>query len=113
MVRANKLTDVVLPKINASVTPQHVPEPDTLIGLRPTTPNKGTTDNRVVPIIMEQRVGGHVTVRMPNTVHGVNWSTDGVLTGRRGMMENLQQVVLSNGDTISALPMGAPPPYQW
>jgi hypothetical protein len=95
---------------------QHVAEVDTSVGLLPEpepptrTPQKGTAAVRVTPIIVEQRFDGKVTVRMPVPENpGTDWYSDGYVTGKKGVMDQLHQVKLSNGDTINALPLGEPP----
>ena len=49
-------------------------------------------------------------IKMPRPDNpGTDWYADGYVTGKQGIMQNLQQVKLSNGDTISALPLGRQP----
>ena len=96
---------------NTSPKLQQVAGIDNSIGLFPDpepilTPQK----TRIVPTIVEQRFDGKVYVRMPNMQNpGTDWMTEGWLTGKKGAMERLLQVKLSNGDTINALPMGETP----
>ena len=93
---------------------QHVAGVDNSVGLlpepQPATPQTGTAAVRFTPIIMEQRFDGKVIVKMPVPEYpGTDWYADGYVTGKKGIMDQLHQVKLSNGDTVSALPLGEAP----
>jgi hypothetical protein len=84
---------------------------DNSIGLLPEpTPFTPPPGILITPSIITQRFDGKATVRMPCQQNsGCDWYADGWITGKRGLLEQLQQVKLSNGDTISALPCGMKP----
>ena len=116
-------TDAVSPPNALHVPPepttqaliQHVAGVDTSIGLLPDpidTPCKDKDPDKIrtLPTIVEQRFDGKVTVKMPVPNNpGTDWYADGYITGKRGLLQSLQQVKISNGDIISAVPLGGSP----